>query len=215
MNERVDRRGDGSVNTSLTLRLHAQPIERIAADLAVVGVFEDERPLRRGAGRLDWRLCGLVSELLADGVISGKPGEALLTPTLGRLRAERALLLGLGQEAHYGPARAHAVVAEAVRRGLDLGANALVMAPLGVAPDDLSRIAESLVSGALESLQARDASVEVRLALPVDDVGSAARALEAAAGSESGGDVAVLLPSSTEPIPALAKPLPRRGSARF
>jgi Cytosol aminopeptidase family, N-terminal domain len=75
------------------------PIERIRADLAVVPLFEGERPLRAAAGRVDWRLCGRLSHLLADGHLSGAVGEAVLIPGGGGVCAPRVLGLGAGRRA--------------------------------------------------------------------------------------------------------------------
>ena len=80
----------------LDLELGSESLEKSAVDLAVVGIFSDEFPLRGGAGRVDWRLCGLVSDQLLAGRIRGSRGEALLIPSMGQLRARRVMVVGLG-----------------------------------------------------------------------------------------------------------------------
>ena len=54
------------------------PIERIRTDLVIVGFAPEDRPLRRGAGRADWRLCGGLWNLLSSEKLSGARGEAAL-----------------------------------------------------------------------------------------------------------------------------------------
>ncbi len=79
-----------------TIRLTARPMERVDADIAVAGFFADDRPLRSGAARADWRLCGGLSRRIESGDLSGKSGEAMLIGCGRALRAPRLMLLGLG-----------------------------------------------------------------------------------------------------------------------
>ena len=58
----------------LDLELGAEALERSKVDLAVAGFFSDELPLRGGAGRVDWRLCGLASRMLQSGQLDGDVG---------------------------------------------------------------------------------------------------------------------------------------------
>src|SRR5438093_7108686 len=73
------------------------PIERVRADVAVVPLFANERPLRAAAGRVDWRLCGRLSHLFAAGRLSGAVGEAVLIPGGGGIFAPRVLGVGAGE----------------------------------------------------------------------------------------------------------------------
>jgi len=66
------------------------------ADALVLTIFEDERPLRGASGLVDWRLCGRISHLLAEGRITGKRGETTLLPPRPRLPFDRLVLYGLG-----------------------------------------------------------------------------------------------------------------------
>lgn len=77
-----------------------------AWEALVVGVFEDERPLRGAAGLADWRLCGRLSRLLEAGRATGAAGEALMLPPGRRLTARRLLWFGLGPSRGYDEARA-------------------------------------------------------------------------------------------------------------
>lgn len=90
----------------------------LAADLArwdeadrealLVGVFEDERPLRGAAGLCDWRLGGRLSRLLRRDRLRGVAGESLLMPPGRRLRFRRLVLFGLGASGGYDEARCRA-----------------------------------------------------------------------------------------------------------
>ena len=66
-------------------------------DTLVVMLTEDTRPLRGGAGFVDWRMCGHLSRLLLDEVASGTAGEHVLLPAGANLPVARILLFGCGQ----------------------------------------------------------------------------------------------------------------------
>jgi hypothetical protein len=83
----------------LQLSLFPGDVTEAPADTIIALVPTDERPLRGDAGRVDWRLCGRISEQLTSGLMAGKPGEALLLPAGAPLHAPRLLLVGLGSAA--------------------------------------------------------------------------------------------------------------------
>ncbi len=80
----------------LELSLFPGSVIEAPADTILVPVPEDERPLRGDAGLVDWRLCGLISEHLRSGYVSGQTGEAALLPGERPLSAPRILLVGAG-----------------------------------------------------------------------------------------------------------------------
>ena len=80
----------------LQLSLFPGPVTDAPADTIVALVPQDERPLRGDAGRVDWRLCGRISDQLSSGYVSGAAGETVLLPAGRPLRAARLLLVGVG-----------------------------------------------------------------------------------------------------------------------
>jgi hypothetical protein len=110
------------------LGLAPGPIERVRADLAVVPLFAHERPLRAAAGRVDWRLCGRLSHLFAEGRLSGAVGEAVLLPGGGGICAPRVLGLGAGERARIDAAAWADWVADALARSHGLAAQRAVIA---------------------------------------------------------------------------------------
>jgi len=62
----------------------------------VVGCFEDE-PAAPYLAALDQALGGYLTTLCREGGFTGKPNKTALIPTLGRMAAERLLLVGLGK----------------------------------------------------------------------------------------------------------------------
>ncbi len=168
------------MSSMLELELGAESLERSKVDLAVAGVFSDQLPLRGGAGRVDWRLCGLVSDQILAGRFSGARGEALLVPTSGQLRANRVMAVGLGARSDYRLAEVTGSVQEAVSRAVALGSPSLGMAPLGLAGDEFPRCAEAIVAGAVAGFADSPHSMRLRVVLPAEEINRAALAIEAA-----------------------------------
>lgn len=105
----------------MKLAIEAAPLEKACADVAVVAFFEDDRPLRGGAGRADWRLCGAVSRWLEAGWLSGGAGEAALVGTGNALACPRLLLLGLGPAVHLDRAGLQRLAEDALGRAAGIG----------------------------------------------------------------------------------------------
>jgi hypothetical protein len=165
---------------AVQFELESRPIERIACDLVVAGVFREDRPLRGGAARMDWRLCGLLSSLLQSGRIAGERDEAVLIPATGALRAPRALVLGLGSRGRFPLSAAQDVMRDATRRCLDLAVRRVALAPLGIASDDVPRHAAAVVGGALEAAREATTPLELILAVPGPHHEAVSAALERA-----------------------------------
>ena len=60
------------MSRELEIEVDSASVERVRADLAAVPLFTEDRPLRGGVGRADWRLCGRLSELVASGRLAGE-----------------------------------------------------------------------------------------------------------------------------------------------
>jgi len=78
-----------------------EALDTVEAEDLVVGLFEDERPLRGVAGLLDWRLCGLLSRYLQEPRFTGVFDERVLMPGAGRVAPKRLFLFGLGARKRY------------------------------------------------------------------------------------------------------------------
>jgi hypothetical protein len=71
-------------------------LDTLSVETLALFMLSDKRPLRGGAGVVDWRLCGELSRSLQSGGLTGKVGERLLMPTHGRIGARRLLVFGAG-----------------------------------------------------------------------------------------------------------------------
>ena len=162
------------MSRELEIEVDPASVERAQADLVVVPLFSMERPLRGGAARADWRLCGKLSDLLAEGRLAGAPGEAALLSTFGGLRTPLLLVLGAGERAKFDARRFEDFARDAVARGLAIGAGALAL-PL---PDDPAgrpaheRRAAALLAGAAAATAeaAPPVALRLRLLVPREEV---------------------------------------------
>lgn len=158
---------------ALYLEVSAAAPERVRADLLAVPIFSDERPLRGAAGRADWRLCGGLSRLMAEGRLGGRPGEAVLAASFGGLAVPLLLALGVGSRSAFDAAGLQAFAGEAVRRALGLRVPTLAL-PMPAETAEgagLGEREERLLFGAADALASRHPSrpSELRLVMLVRD----------------------------------------------
>ena len=148
----------------LRIELDTRAVERVPAELAVVGAFVEDRPLRGPAGRADWRLCGLLTDLVVDEQLSASLGEVALVGSSGRLAAPALLVVGLGERAVFDAARFEAATRTAIERVRGLAFERVAMAPLGIPGEDIVRCSRAFVEGVLAGLA--DARLTMRLCVP-------------------------------------------------
>ena len=191
----------------LAVAVETGPIEKAAVELVVVTFFENDRPLRGEAGRVDWRLCGMLSDLLVRGALRGSGGEAALIPTFGRLRAPRVLVLGLGSATGFGALEVKSMARAAVQRCAGLRVRSIALALpghwTGLLP--VGPCAAAVLRGTVAGLKETGAALRMRLVVPE---GSAARALgglETAVRQLPDGEVTVKL-AGVEPLSVLSAP---------
>ena len=183
----------------LEIEVDPASVERVRADVAAVPLFAEERPLRGGAGRADWRLCGKLSQLVASGRLEGQPGEAALVASFGGLHVPLLLVLGAGPRDAFDVRRFGEFTRDAVSRALALRAHALALpfpedAVGGVAQE---RRVATLVSAAAAAVADAPPPVELRLKLlvPREDVTRAGDLLRRTRGAGIPEAVALRLPA--------------------
>ena len=189
--------------SALSLELVNAPLEAVPAELAVVAFFADDRPLTGGAGRADWRLCGLLSQLLIAGRLKGEPGEAALIPSQGGVAAPLVLALGLGARGGLQLETLERYAAEALDRARKLRRGQVALGwPDRLAFTPAEQVA-SLLAG-IASARALGPGVErVRLVASLADTPSVAEALRTRWSEDLGPEVTLLLPPlpTREPHP--------------
>jgi hypothetical protein len=155
------------MSVTWSIELDAAAAERVRADLLVTPFFAEDRPLRGPASRIDWRLCGLLSEMLGRGAFSGAPEEVVLVPTDARLRAPRALLVGLGPREGFSPKVLRRAAQLAVARAAALRTGIVAVALPNEASTGLAaeKAAAAVLIGAGEALVERPFPLRLRLVL--------------------------------------------------
>jgi hypothetical protein len=185
------------MSAAIELALTSRPLERSEAEIAVAGFFVDERPLRGGAARADWRLCGGLSHRIESGDLSGKSGEALLIGCGRALASPRLLLLGLGDRKAFDLIRVSDEISRAMERCRKLGLSRIALSPLGIEPDDIPRHASALVAGVLDAWQSSTLPMTLRLCVPAAEIPAVQRALDEARQAANAADFAIRV-SETE-----------------
>jgi hypothetical protein len=154
----------------LTVQMHT--IDKLETDALIVGFHEDIRPLKGGAGALDWLLCGALSRLIIQRKITGAVGDVALLTSKGKVPADKIFMIGLGPRAGSSAEtlRNAARTAAASAAGAGVAHAALDCFPLGNVPSDeaLGALREGLAEGAgthtIEfALLAPDAAVLARM----------------------------------------------------
>jgi len=161
------------------IEMDDQPVERVRADLLVAPFFAGERPLRGAAGRLDWRLCGHLSEMLKRNAFDGAEGDLILVPTGASARAPRALLVGLGARSGFSPRQLRPAIASALAkaRGLKAGIVAVALPSESLSGVPAERSATAAVVGAAEALQEQPFTVRLRLIVEPSGLAAARQAM--------------------------------------
>jgi hypothetical protein len=201
------------LSQELSIAIEASTIERTSADLVTVPLFEDERPLRGGAGRADWRLCGKLSALLVAGEIAGARGEAALVATFGGLRTPLLLVVGAGSRESYDARAFEAQAGEATRRAIALrvGSLALPFAAEGVGASAQELRASGLIAAAAAAMAEAEAGYELQLRLLVakEEATRAADLLRRARPGRLPEGVALRLPAAAPAATAAPAAAPR------
>ncbi|HEY3500224.1 MAG TPA: M17 family peptidase N-terminal domain-containing protein, partial [Polyangiaceae bacterium] len=113
---------------SLSIEVTSGDPARITAD--VVAVCVEQGPLNKNAwlASLEKALGGGLLAHAKHAEFEGKCEQVLDVPTLGRIKARRVVLLGLGQATDLDTARLRGTVASAVRASLGSGVSSVVVA---------------------------------------------------------------------------------------
>ena len=84
----------------MKINVFSESVDILNCDILTLGFFSDERPPRGNCGRVDWRLNGLISHLIAKGKIEGAFMEKVLIAPNHRIPSSKILLIGLGDLVH-------------------------------------------------------------------------------------------------------------------
>jgi hypothetical protein len=200
------------LSVTVAIGLHGERLEALSADLLIAAFFEDDRPLRGPAARLDWRTCGLLTQQLHEGRLRGARGEAALFPSAGTLKAPRLLLVGLGARPGFGESELRHAALDAARKALALRAGTVGFALLPERSAGLAAEREALqvLTGFCQALRERPAPLRLVLAASASDIPRVGARLAAAFPTLAEGGLALRLEGASDLPRGLAAPRTRR-----
>jgi leucyl aminopeptidase len=139
---------------SLEIQVRAAQALDLTAEVLVVGVFQSNTAAGKAPAlppslkAVDEALGGAVAKLVARDEFTGKREQTLTLSTLGRIGAEKLLVIGLGEKRSLGAPELRTFAAKAARAANVEKATSLAVAlPAGV-EDELRAVAEGLELGA-------------------------------------------------------------------
>ena len=140
----------------MDLKLQAMrgDIAQIASDAAIINLFEGVEQPGGATGVVDRALGGLISDLIADGEITGKRGNNVLIHTpagrYGGFVPKRVLVIGLGKSASFGYDDVREVSAVAVNRLKSIAKTATtIVHGAGIGGLDANIAAQAVAEGSI------------------------------------------------------------------
>lgn len=129
-------------------------IQEKDVDALVVNLFAGVRTPGGATGAVDGALGGAISELIAQGDLSGKAGEVAVLYPRGRIPARRVLVVGLGERESFDAEAIRRASAAAVGRARELKCRrvATIVHGAGIAGLPAATAAQATVEGALLAL---------------------------------------------------------------
>ena len=139
----------------MEITLVQNDVTKIETDVLVVNLFEGVKSPGGATGAVDKMIGGLITDLIADGEISGSESELTLIHTSNSvypdLKATRVLVVGLGAIDRIDTNVIRRVAATVIRRLRDVGVKnfATIVHGAGIGGVDVSSSTQSLVEGSL------------------------------------------------------------------
>jgi len=134
----------------LEIQLRSEPSHTLAADVLVVGVLQSSSKvgLNPALKALDAALGGALAKLVAKEEFTGKREQTLTFGTLGRIPADKVVLLGLGERRGIGAPEVRTFAAKAARAANVEKATSLALSVPAGLEAELRALAEGLELGA-------------------------------------------------------------------
>ena len=129
-------------------------VTRIAVDAAIVNLFEGVEVPDGATGAVDKALDGAITRLVREGEIKGKLNEVTLIHTLGKMEAERVVVVGLGKQENFTYDSVRAVTSSACRFVRKAGGRrvATIIHGAGAGGLDVEKAVQALTEGAIIGL---------------------------------------------------------------
>ncbi len=134
-------------------------IQESTADTLIVNLFDDVTTPAGATGAVDSALNGAISELIANGDLTGKAGEVGVLYPRGAISAKRVLVVGLGKRDKFDLEGVRKAAAAGVKRARDLKARhvATIVHGAGIAGLDAQAAAQATAEASLLATYQYDA----------------------------------------------------------
>lgn len=106
-------------------------LDQLKADAVIIGYFEGTENLTGVAAGIDKALDGVISQLISQKIIKGKPNEVDIIHTLNKLPATRVAIVGLGKRPELTVEKIRTAAAAVLRRLRSHRAADIAMGALG------------------------------------------------------------------------------------
>ncbi|MBI2116244.1 MAG: hypothetical protein HYT85_14330 [candidate division NC10 bacterium] len=113
----------------MDIRVIVGDVTKFRGDALVVNLFEGVKAPGGATGAVNAASGGTIRTLIRSGEVTGKWGERTLIHALGKLPADRILVMGLGKPEDFTLDRVRIVSAEAVKHFRKIGAQGLQRRP--------------------------------------------------------------------------------------
>ncbi|MEM7113319.1 MAG: leucyl aminopeptidase [Chloroflexota bacterium] len=139
-------------------------IEASEADTIIVNLFDDVTVPGGATGAVDDALNGAISELIAQGDLTGKAGEVMVLYPRGVIPTKRVLIAGMGKRDGYNLEGVRKTAASAIKQARKLKAKkvATIVHGAGVAGLPATAAAQATVEGTLLTLYQYDAPKQTK-----------------------------------------------------
>ena len=138
----------------MNLQVKQGSIQESTADTIIVNLFKDVTAPGGATGAVDQALDGAISELIANGDLTGKAGEVGVLYPRGAIATRRVLVAGMGERDGYDLESVRQTAAAAMQRARDLNAKevATIVHGAGIAGLPVAAASQATVEGSLLAL---------------------------------------------------------------
>jgi leucyl aminopeptidase len=138
----------------MKIKILNQSITKYEGDIIIVNLFKGVRSPGGATGAVDKALNGIISKLIKNGELTGKLNEAIIIHTLGKLRADKVLVVGLGETKKFGLEEIRKASGVAARKARQLNAKKVgtIVHGAGIGGIKPEKASQALIEGTLLSL---------------------------------------------------------------
>lgn len=136
---------------TVEIKVESGDITQHAAKAVIVNLFDGVKSPGGATGAVDKAMDGAISNLISEGEIKGKKGEAVLIHTLGKTPSPRVIIGGLGKQDDFDLSVVRNLMGTCLRRARGASATsvATILHGAGIAGLDPEACAQAIAEGAV------------------------------------------------------------------